>query len=575
VCALGAGLGHTYRDTATATAAPEPAAGAYRLRNLAKNLCLRIGAKVAALAECDGSAGQTWRVDGNGQILNATGSDCLEAGGNDGAAGQPVGMYRCLGQADQKWALHARGGNGAFEIHNAMKNTCLDVDPGTAGATAKLAKCAGTLSQRWIFEGSDSSAQILDRQVIASRPTWLTPDLIKRAIERHAPILYLHPEEKFLPATPEWFLERATLHDPKGGARPGRDWLGDLELDGDGYWFEIPESARGGDLSLATAYVHARPTAEGSFLDLQFWTFYPYNGGGAAGLPTADAALPGLERIDLTPFGTHTGDWEVIILRLRQGSLDLAAVGLAAHGHTEWRTPAKMTFENGRPVYYASRNGHGAYAQIGANPSETILRNDTARGHRFDMRTRYRIIGDSERPFNLPGRWGPLVDNLKNIDKAASAVPSEYRGKVKDALKKIPERESNGPESMTMKSYWLWAGNADAYCGDQKIRDAQKCGETIVVDKAKCGVTTVQCGYETITSGARCGTESVQCGWDTFTSVAKCGSKCVTSGFSKCSCKLPRYCNVEKSCQVPKMCEQVKSCAVANECTERKICPIR
>ena len=45
VCALGAGLGGAYREAAKATAAPEPAAGSYRLRNLAKNLCLRIGAR--------------------------------------------------------------------------------------------------------------------------------------------------------------------------------------------------------------------------------------------------------------------------------------------------------------------------------------------------------------------------------------------------------------------------------------------------------------------------------------------------------------------------------------------------
>lgn len=38
-----------------------------------------------------------------------------------------------------------------------------------------------------------------------------TEEWIKEQVDSYAPALYMHPDDKFLPCTAEWFLERSEL----------------------------------------------------------------------------------------------------------------------------------------------------------------------------------------------------------------------------------------------------------------------------------------------------------------------------------------------------------------------------
>src|SRR5262245_33860426 len=81
--------------------------------------------------------------------------------------------------------------------------------------------------------------------------------VIQGALRNFAPVVYLHPEEKYLPTSAEKFLE-VTTPTPAGGLR--------LKDEG---------ASRNGNLAAATAYVNVKVMAD--FTEAQFWFLYAYN----------------------------------------------------------------------------------------------------------------------------------------------------------------------------------------------------------------------------------------------------------------------------------------------------------
>lgn len=280
---------------------------------------------------------------------------------------------------------------------------------------------------------------------------------VRALVLRYAPVLYLHPSENYLPSSTDWFLERATLFSPTGFVIRAAPPVSSLPVTGDGFYLTIPESARGGDLASAVAYVH--PYRGAGVTDLQFWFFYAYNGQGT--LYVNPPLLPSFD-VDLAPFGEHTGDWEHVTLRVDDATGTLQSIYLSQHSGGEWVTnPMKdMEFEGGRPVVYASRNGHAAYRTASMNLSETGssagtdygLRNDTGKGSRLDCAASFRIVADNEAPLTFSGRWGPMIDNSPFVSDVVAKIPVIGQTIADSTL--AQERISNGPTSPATKSAW-------------------------------------------------------------------------------------------------------------------------
>lgn len=276
----------------------------------------------------------------------------------------------------------------------------------------------------------------------------LTTPEIHNCIRALGPKVYFEKKEQYFMGTVDAYLKGCTLQLPDKPAikSPTAADLGtapktaSLNLD--------DKSLKKGDLNSAVALVHARQPDD-DVTELQFWLFYPYNGGG-----TVQVNFKGFDPIgpvggvaksnksyDLAPFGEHYGDWEGIILRVKNEDKSLIGVRKFAHGKVETfegtEIREKISFEAGRPVFFASRNGHATYTSEGENPTERTelwgktdvgvgelrpceiyFRNITNKGKSIDLSSKYSLIAVDFDPSIVPpqwlefaGRWGQVNDS--------------------------------------------------------------------------------------------------------------------------------------------------------------------
>lgn len=247
---------------------------------------------------------------------------------------------------------------------------------------------------------------------------------IEETVERFAPEVRFHPEERYFPSSVEWFLERSELRlEVDGGkdlavlergeahaevipaayaeghradsADPSRFFLqisnGDFE-----------EDTREGNLGSAKTYVHFRRAADGSdAYDIQYWFFFPYSGplmGGPAG-------------------GAHEGDWEHITVRIDEKLNRVHEVYYAAHdAEGRWMKPSELRFrDKTHPVVYTARYGHASYPRPGLKARAMLPADHTADGGAV-WRTwnHVEIIADENGPrpefawVRYSGRWGEV-----------------------------------------------------------------------------------------------------------------------------------------------------------------------
>lgn len=255
---------------------------------------------------------------------------------------------------------------------------------------------------------------------------------ISDLVRRTAPTLYLHDEERYMPSSVEWYLERVTQVSRSGervplagNGRPPQDNLvtypGPWPFEGEtgDYWLEAPDSALGGDHTTARSYVSIRKVEPG-FLDISHWFWYPGNGCGTARVRTLvfDSTVITEEAIPLTTLGFHVSDWEKVTVRVTDDAQNtLHSVYFAQHGDGHWYTPDRLDREpSGGFAVYASRNGHASYPKTGPNYSyhiktappdpwsrltpsalEIWLRNDAMRGSRkVDCGANHEIVSIHE-----------------------------------------------------------------------------------------------------------------------------------------------------------------------------------
>lgn len=209
-----------------------------------------------------------------------------------------------------------------------------------------------------------------------------------KLVRRYAPRVYLAKSavpggftEDYFPSSVNWFFRNCTLRkagDPNFVQTTVTGATLATYSGPEYYLLPNSESVYAGDLTRMGAwpmYAHIRnakgPTSiEGNgWIDIQYWFFYPYNGGVAGGWP-------------FDVFGSHEGDWEHVTVRVAdwrnidEASADnIKAVFYAAHTHSEGKWLVKRTtspcsgayeLTNGTsPMVWSAWHTHASYENPG------------------------------------------------------------------------------------------------------------------------------------------------------------------------------------------------------------------
>ena len=290
----------------------------------------------------------------------------------------------------------------------------------------------------------DLAANLQDPQVAASLNSL---EAIARQV---APVLRLHPDDRYRPAPIEFFLSRvelgsvdrsATDFEPRIvtqvrvggvsiaallsqnrfsqksrsdvlGVKRRSDWRLYIERAQKpstitpASWKEFCEATRQGLLDGAPCYVHLRrPVDDSAAIDIQYWLFYPFNG--LMGTP---------------PFSAeHEGDWEHVTVRVADDGQPLKVYYSAHDGEGSWYRLGQgspVTLVGGsHPVVYSAYHSHASYPTAGLivrHGSPIDLPDDrTANGGpEVDISQRLRLIalGDAvvreQEWVHFSGTWG-------------------------------------------------------------------------------------------------------------------------------------------------------------------------
>ncbi|GKB47059.1 vacuolar protein sorting-associated protein 62 [Tanacetum coccineum] len=298
---------------------------------------------------------------------------------------------------------------------------------------------------------------------------------IEGLIQKYSPIIYFHPDEKYLPASVKWYFQNGALLYQKGQEttpspiEPDGSNLPQGGSDDGSYWLDLPnddsakEKVKKGDLDNANAYFHVKPMFGATFTDIAIWVFYQFNGPARAKLEFIN--------VSLGKIGQHVGDWEHLTLRVSNFDGSLKCVYFSEHSGGTLLDASQIEFEKGnKPVAYASLNGHAFYSKPGLvlqGNGRNGIRNDTAKGKAvMDTGVRAEVIAAEyltnivvEPPWlNYTRKWGPKLsyDIANEIEKVKKVLP----GRLKEAFQKVINGVPNevlgeeGPSGPKMKNSW-------------------------------------------------------------------------------------------------------------------------
>ncbi|WP_166658097.1 Vps62-related protein [Actinokineospora alba] len=259
--------------------------------------------------------------------------------------------------------------------------------------------------------GSPSLFRVLDKRMTNAAALSAAPMDGSRAT-LFAPVVTLHPRERYFPSTTQHFLANTherdghlVTNEPLGcdsctdpafldGQNPGRQAV-------NAYALIVPRTSNGA------------PT---DTVDIIYWMFYPYNNGKRVciGVETDGTCVGGW-----STFGNHVGDWEHITVRFREGLPEKIFYSQHSGGETFTFGDKNVPLANWRIGVYSALGSHGAYPDAGRHvyrtlPNGSDLADDTADGTRWDTRTN--LISFPWRPkgsytgslswLDIASRWG-------------------------------------------------------------------------------------------------------------------------------------------------------------------------
>ena len=206
-------------------------------------------------------------------------------------------------------------------------------------------------------------------------------------VHRFAPVLKMHPDERFFPRPVEGFVEQATLKDGSGRTvttGPSLDSLRDQTYD-ELHYLDVPDHIE--DSTRYPITVYWRVTVSRTVIDrdlfVQYYLFYNYDHLNPLQERTACARLANPEQHDLGVISDdqardfhgwfcppHEADWELIQLEFNDPNVDKIIeqghmpedVEYSQHGWSGGRDWSDLEeHDNGHPVAYVALGKHANY----------------------------------------------------------------------------------------------------------------------------------------------------------------------------------------------------------------------
>lgn len=238
-------------------------------------------------------------------------------------------------------------------------------------------------------------------------------------LARHAPVVVLHPAERFQPVPVDGFLADSDVKQRQAdgtwqtvaGPLPsaGGPWRLDQRL------CRTVDGIAAMDCYAAAEEAHdARPAVYGAYhrrgdrIALQYWLFYPFN-------PYSPDVPPNPRFAQV-----HEGDWELVTVILDAAGRPLTA-GYSRHCSGAKRGWADVPRRGQRPVVYVALGSHANYFAPGTRPHERrcwpelavsvfrqngkTLRDYTGRGRSLSPRV-VRVTATTPGWMRFPGTWG-------------------------------------------------------------------------------------------------------------------------------------------------------------------------
>ena len=216
-------------------------------------------------------------------------------------------------------------------------------------------------------------------------------------VSNYAPVVGLHTWEEYLPCSIDYILAHAAVEfgqpsdyaaDLSDGVvvkkHPSQTDLYDYALSdpgGTNYFLSIEAAARPGGPPTNTAppydssvltnvpmYVSVQVPADRSFVDINFYFLYAYNG---------PQTIRGLEpsrhfNAVLPNFAEHEGDIEGISVRITPDFKKVVFVRYEAHGNSSYYAPSEVPFEGSHPIVWCGLYSHSSYNPMGLNVNDWI-----------------------------------------------------------------------------------------------------------------------------------------------------------------------------------------------------------
>jgi hypothetical protein len=262
-----------------------------------------------------------------------------------------------------------------------------------------------------------------------------------KLIDRFAPVVKLHSDEKYLPADVSWFIKRVKMcfdiswgpdhqllgkgevninsllsqkyHDQSSGisTQPTNFFLEQTDIDNGDSLDNFRNETRLGNLSsnwICYAHVQFAPYDHEGMYDVQYIFFYAYNGDMAWG--TVESA--------------HEADFEHITVRVENNLSNIHGIYYSAHdGEGRWYLKQSSkgvndgysVTSNGHPIVYSALDSHASYPWAGLWERDKLPDDYTdSNGLEWGCLNRVVNIGEKNIPnrdmdwIQYSGRWGEI-----------------------------------------------------------------------------------------------------------------------------------------------------------------------
>ena len=227
----------------------------------------------------------------------------------------------------------------------------------------------------------------------------MTADLLRSLARAHAPIVQLHPEDRFRPTSPVAFVgdSRLRMYDRRQQAHmplhpvlnlrtrkwtkppavralmghdyfnPPLDLLGSLALREDGTNRRPRDGKAASRGNVFLEHRHRTPRGEGDLTGKVPTFYYGKSIGGGESLLTF-WFFYGYSRYQAVQLLGHQGDWEHISLILDRSGRVRGAY-FAAHGRPTRVDAEDLEIVDGRTVVYSAKESHASYPTRGEHPN--------------------------------------------------------------------------------------------------------------------------------------------------------------------------------------------------------------